>query len=349
MFNIGNVKIKYPLLLAPMAGVTNMPFRTICKKMGASMMYTEFVSAEGIIRENTKTLDMIKFADFERPIGVQIFGDNPEVVGKSAKYINKKFKPDIIDINFGCPVPKITKKGAGSAALRDLSLMNDIATSVVENTNGTPVTAKIRAGWDSNSIVAIDAGKLLEKIGLKAMTLHARTTKQGYSGKSDWKLIKELKKEVNIPVIGNGDVFSIADAIRMKTVTNCDAVMIGRAAMANPWIFSGRDTASLRERIELACQQLELMTKFKGERIGIFETRKHLGLYFKQLPRTSKFRKQLLTTECLTSLLSLLRNSLETEFADKKSNNLSLTKKEAGALAWGADEVRTYCSTTTRA
>ena len=237
MFNIGKVKIKYPVLLAPMAGVTDMPFRTICKQMGASMMYTEFVSAEGIIRENTKTLDMIKFADFERPIGVQIFGDNPKVVGKSAKYIKDNFNPDIIDINFGCPVPKITKKGAGSAALKNLSLMNDIALSVVENANGTPVTAKIRAGWDSNSIVAIEAGKILEKCGLKAMTLHGRTTKQGYSGSSDWNLIKKLKNEINIPVIGNGDVSSISDFKKIVEETGCDAVMIGRAALGNPWIF----------------------------------------------------------------------------------------------------------------
>ena len=317
MFNIGNVKIKYPLLLAPMAGVTDMPFRTICKKMGASMMYTEFVSAEGIIRENTKTLDMIKFADFERPIGVQIFGDNPEVVGKSAKYINKKFKPDIIDINFGCPVPKITKKGAGSAALRDLSLMNDIATSVVENTNGTPVTAKIRAGWDSNSIVAIDAGKLLEKIGLKAMTLHARTTKQGYSGKSDWKLIKELKKEVNIPVIGNGDVSSLDDFKEIINETSCDAVMIGRAALGNPWIFKeimsyynnvDYNEPTFNEKVITCLNHIELLEKYKNETACINLSKKHIAYYIKSFKNSSKWRKQIMSKNSIFDIKEILHD-----------------------------------------
>ena len=171
MFNIDNIKIKYPLILAPMAGVTDSPFRTICKKMCASLMYTEFVSAEGIIRESVKTLDMIRFKEYERPLGVQIFGDNPDVVGKSAKYIYEKFKPDLIDINFGCPVPKITNKGAGSGALKDMTLMKKIVKKVIEHSNNIPITVKMRAGWDKNCIISTDAGMMLEDIGVKAITL----------------------------------------------------------------------------------------------------------------------------------------------------------------------------------
>ena len=317
MINIGNVKIKYPVLLAPMAGVTDMPFRTICKKMGASMMYTEFVSAEGIIRENTKTLDMIKFADFERPIGVQIFGDNPNVVGKSAKYINENFKPDIIDINFGCPVPKITKKGAGSAALKDLSLMNEIASSVVENTSGTPITAKIRAGWDSNSIVAIEAGKLLEKVGLKAMTLHARTTKQGYSGKSDWNLIKQLKKEINIPVIGNGDVSSLDDFKKIIDMTACDAVMIGRAALGNPWFFkeimSYYDNDSFIaptfiDKVDTCLDHVSLLEKHKNEIACINLSKKHISYYIKSFKNSSKWRKKIMASNSIRDIKSILED-----------------------------------------
>ena len=196
---IGNIKIKYPIFLAPMAGVTDRPTRIIFKRFGASVVYTEFVSSEGIIRENIKTLDMIKFSEIERPIGVQIFGDNPKSVSDSAKYIYHNFKPDIIDINFGCPVPKITKKGAGSAALRNLDLMEKIVSSVIKKVPNIPITAKMRSGWDRENIVALDAGEMLQGLGIKAITLHARTTKQSYTGFSDWDLIAKLKKKLHIP------------------------------------------------------------------------------------------------------------------------------------------------------
>ena len=189
---IGNLSIKTPILLAPMAGVTDFPFRALCKEQGAGIVYSEFVSAHGIIRENSKTLHMIEFSDFERPIGIQIFGDTPEVMSEAAKQIDRKFSPDIIDINYGCPVPKITKKGAGSAALRDLCLMDDITAAVVESVPNTPVTVKMRAGWNINSLVIPEAGQRLEKIGVKAIALHPRTTKEGYNGSANWSLIKDL-------------------------------------------------------------------------------------------------------------------------------------------------------------
>ena len=203
---IGNLLIKNPIFLAPMAGVTDYPFRVLCKEQGAGVVYSEFVSAHGIIRENSKTLQMIEFSDFERPIGIQIFGDSPEVMNKAAKIVDVKFSPDIIDINYGCPVPKITKKGAGSAALKDLCLMDEITEAVVEALPNTPVTVKMRAGWDNSSIVIPEAGQRLEKIGVKAIALHPRTTKEGYSGTANWDLIKKLKNSVSIPVIGNGDI-----------------------------------------------------------------------------------------------------------------------------------------------
>ena len=196
MFNIGNIKIKSPLFLAPMAGVTDHPFRLICKEYGAGVVYTEFVSANGIIRENLKTLEMMRFTDEERPLGIQIFGDDAEIVGKSAKMVNEMFNPDIIDINYGCPVPKVTKRGAGSAALRDLCLMDDSTIAVVEAVPEVPVTVKMRAGWDSKSIVIPEAGPRLEAHGVQAIALHPRTTKQSYKGLSDWNLIKLLKESV---------------------------------------------------------------------------------------------------------------------------------------------------------
>jgi len=315
MFNIGNIKIKYPLVLAPMAGVTDLPFRTICKRMGASLMYTEFVSAEGIIRKSIKTLDMIKFNEFERPIGVQIFGDDPKVVGASARYIFQKFKPDIIDINFGCPVPKVTKKGAGSAALKDLCLMSDIASSVVENVPSIPVTAKIRAGWDKDNIVALEAGVLLEKIGLKAITLHARTTKQGYSGFSDWEIIKDLKKTVSIPVIGNGDVLTLNDYKKMLKFTNCDAVMIGRGALGNPWIFkeisafyddNSFTPITINDRINTCFEHIALLQENKSENVCINLSKKHINYYLKNFKESSVWRKKIMSETNIVNMKNIL-------------------------------------------
>jgi len=194
---IGSIKIDIPILLAPMAGVTDYPFRVLCKEQGAGVVYSEFVSAQ--------------FTDFERPIGIQIFGDSPEVMGKAARMVVDKFSPDILDINYGCPVPKITKRGAGSAALRDLCLMDDITSAVVESIPSVPVTVKMRAGWDAKSIVVPEVGPRLEKIGVKAITIHPRTTKEKYKGTADWIRIKELKDAVSIPVIGNGDIKSPQD------------------------------------------------------------------------------------------------------------------------------------------
>ncbi|MBN2780796.1 MAG: tRNA dihydrouridine synthase DusB [Candidatus Marinimicrobia bacterium] len=231
-----DLTIPVPVFLAPMAGFTDKPFRTLCKSFGAGVVYTEFVSSEGIVRENEKTIRYMRFDEAERPVGVQIFGDDPETLARSAQFIEEKLKPDIIDLNFGCPVPKVVKKGAGSAILRDLDHMEKIAASLVRATS-LPVTVKMRSGWDNGHIVAVEAARRLEAAGIRMITLHPRTTKQRYEGLSDWRLIAEVKKAVRIPVIGNGDILTPQDAERMIGETGCDGIMIGRGAMGKPWLF----------------------------------------------------------------------------------------------------------------
>jgi len=302
MLNIGKLQIKSPLFLAPMAGVTDHPFRLICKKFGAGVVYTEFVSANGIIRENIKTLDMMRFTDEERPLGIQIFGDDPEVVGKSAKMVNEMFKPDIIDINYGCPVPKVTKSGAGSGAMKDLCLMDDITAAVIENSKNTPVTVKMRAGWDQDRIISTQAGLRLEELGVKAITLHPRTTSQRFTGKANWKLIKELKNAVKIPVIGNGDINSADDYKKMIDETGCDAVMIARGALGNPWIFKELTkyiknekfsfSPSLKERIQTCREHYELLKKDKTEHVCLNLTKKHFSWYLKGFNGAVEWRRK---------------------------------------------------------
>ena len=315
MLEIGNIKLKTPLLLAPMAGITDHPFRVICKEFGASIVYTEFVSANGIIRENQRTLDLIKFTDEERPIGVQIFGEDPESVSKSALFLKKKYNPDIIDINYGCPVPKITKKGAGSAAMKDLCRMEEITAAVVEAVSDTPVTVKMRAGWDENNIVSIKAGQILEKSGVKAITLHPRTTKQQFRGLSDWTHIKELKEAVNIPVIGNGDIKGYDDYMRMIEQTNCDGVMIARAAMGNPWIFKNilnglqgniYKQPTLKEKTLLCKKHFNLLKEAKNETQCVNLSKKHFGYYLKGFNKASDWRIKFMKTANIEEVENLI-------------------------------------------
>ena len=312
---IGDINIVNPIILAPMAGVTDLPFRTICKRMGASLMYTEFVSSDGIIRENLKTLKMLEFNDYERPIGIQIFGNDPNVVANSAYYVYKNYKPDIIDINFGCPVPKITKKGAGSAALKDLDIMKDMVEKVVKKVKHIPVTVKMRAGWDSNNIIIKEAGKILENAGIQAITLHARTSKQLYKGYADWNLIKLLKNNVNIPVIGNGDVTTIEDFDKIISDTGCDAVMIGRGALGNPWIFKNivnhiENTkiykTTLKDVISVCINHIELLEEHKSSIACINLSKKHINFYLKNFKNSSIYRKELMKQEKIEDIKDIL-------------------------------------------
>jgi tRNA-dihydrouridine synthase B len=319
---IGKVNIVTPIFLAPMAGVTDFSFRILCKEMGAGVVYSEFVSAHGIIRENEKTLDMIRFTEMERPIGIQIFGDSPEVMAKAARMVANKFQPDIIDINYGCPVPKITKKGAGSAALKDLCLMDDITSAVIESVPELPVTVKMRAGWDMSNIVAIEAGPRLEKIGVKAIALHPRTTKQSYKGDAKWELIKELKQTVSIPVIGNGDIKKPEDVLRMFKATSCDAVMVARAALGNPWFFKQAATLlndshrppepDAEERIAMCRRHMALLLKSRGEKIGTNLMRKHFGWYIKGFPGAAVLRQSLVMAKDRREMKTLLDDFLFT-------------------------------------
>lgn len=313
---IGNLKLDFPFFLAPMAGVTDYAFRVIAKEFGAGVVYSEFVSAHGIIRKNEKTLNMIKFSEFERPIGIQIFGDTPEVMESAARLVYEKFKPDLIDINYGCPVPKVTKKGAGSAALKDLCLMEDITEAVVKAVD-IPVTVKMRAGWNSENIVSTKAGINLEKIGIKAITLHPRTTVQMYKGHANWDLIKELKDSVNIPVIGNGDIKSIDDINKMFTQTNCDGIMIGRAALGNPWFFTqikkyinneDFNEISLEERLQICQKHLELLVQIHGEFVGSNNMKKHFAWYFKGFKGASFLRKKFVLAKNYSEMKDFLYN-----------------------------------------
>ena len=314
---IGNLKLDFPFFLAPMAGVTDYAYRVIAKEFGAGVVYSEFVSAHGIIRKNEKTLNMIKFSEFERPIGIQIFGDTPQVMENAAKLVYDKFRPDLIDINYGCPVPKVTNKGAGSAALKDLCLMEDITEAVVKAVDKIPVTVKMRAGWNSESIVSTEAGINLEKIGVKAITLHPRTTVQMYKGSANWDLIKELKDNVKIPVIGNGDVKSIDDINRMFSHTKCDGIMIGRAALGNPWFFTqikkyllneDFEEITIDERLEICKKHLELLVQTHGEVVGSNNMKKHFAWYFKGLKNASMYRKKFVLAKNYSEMKDILSN-----------------------------------------
>mgnify|MGYP006231569783 FL=1 len=314
---IGNLKLDFPFFLAPMAGVTDYAYRVIAKEFGAGVVYSEFVSAHGIIRKNEKTLNMIKFSEFERPIGIQIFGDTPQVMENAAKLVYDKFRPDLIDINYGCPVPKVTNKGAGSAALKDLCLMEDITEAVVKAVDKIPVTVKMRAGWNSEGIVSTEAGINLEKIGVKAITLHPRTTVQMYKGSANWDLIKELKDNVKIPVIGNGDVKSIDDINRMFSHTKCDGIMIGRAALGNPWFFAqikkyllneDFEEITIDERLEICKKHLELLVQTHGEVVGSNNMKKHFAWYFKGLKNASMYRKKFVLAKNYSEMKDILSN-----------------------------------------
>tara|TARA_B100001029_G_C15053611_1_gene452643 strand:+ start:964 stop:1971 length:1008 start_codon:yes stop_codon:yes gene_type:complete len=326
---IGKIKLSNPIFLAPMAGVTDHPFRVICKKMGAGVVYTEFVSSDGIIRESIKTLDMIKFKDSERPIGVQIFGSDPKIVSNAAQIVCERYNPDILDINYGCPVPKVVNKGAGSGALKDLCLMDDITSAVIEKVpQHIPVTVKMRIGYDSTKLVSTEAAERLEKIGVSAITLHPRTTKQAFTGKADWSYIKEMKEAVSIPIIGNGDINSPNDAIRMFDETGCDAVMIARGSLGNPWIFreiqniiNGKPVNKIttNDRLDICKYHLELLRKNKNPNLALNLTKKHFSWYIKGFNNAVSWRTKFLRTQSHKEI-DLIMKDFETFINEEKIN-----------------------------
>ncbi len=287
-----------PLVLAPMAGITDLPFRRICKEMGAGLVFSEMVSVEALVRDHKRTKGMLHTDPAERPVAFQIFGSRPESLADAARIVSMG-DADFIDINMGCPVPKVLKSGAGSALLRDLGLAKEIMAAVV-SASKVPVTVKIRLGWDANNIIAVDLAQAAESVGIAGVTVHARTKAQGFSGRADWSMITLVKRSVSIPVIGNGDVRTAEDAKRMLDETGCDGVMIGRAIQGYPWIFrearqyleTGTVPAppSREERERLMLRHLHDMVRQVGETVGVREMRKHLCWYTKGLHGGAEFR-----------------------------------------------------------
>ena len=316
MFKIGNVEIKNRVVLAPMAGISNSAYRTIIKEMGAGLIVAEMVSDKAIMYESKKTIDMLYMTDYERPISQQIFGSDVESFVKAAKYIEEVMKPDIIDINMGCPVPKVALRAqAGSSLLKDPNKVYDIVSNVVKNVK-TPVTVKIRSGWDSKSINAVLVAKQIEKAGASAITIHPRTRAQGYSGLSDWNIIKEVKENVKIPVIGNGDIHTCYDAKRMLDLTKCDAVMIGRGCLGNPWLIKEcvdylekgiePKEVSLKEKINMIKRHTDLLIETKGEKVALLEMRSHASWYLKGITGGNEIRNEITKVKTKEELFNIL-------------------------------------------
>ena len=309
---IGNVELRNNILLAPMAGITDLPFRLICEKYGAGLCCTEMVSSKGIYYNDAKTKLLLNVDGEKRPVAAQLFGSDVEALKFAAKNVSEVV--DIIDINMGCPAPKIVKNGDGSKLLLNLELVKQIATEVVKASK-VPVTVKIRKGWDTNNIVAVEVAKILEEAGVDAITIHGRTREEYYSGKADWDIIKKVKEAVNIPVIGNGDIQSKEDAERMFKEMNVDGIMIGRAAIGNPWIFEeiinyleGKEQRMItkKERLDTIIEHINLAVEEKGEKIAIKEMRKHLAYYIKNMKDASRVREKINTIDTKQELIDCL-------------------------------------------
>jgi nifR3 family TIM-barrel protein len=321
MFKIGDVEIKNKVVLAPMAGISNSAYRTIIKEMGAGLIVAEMVSDKAIMYGSKKTVDMLYMTDFERPISQQIFGSDKDSFVIAAKYIYENMKPDIIDINMGCPVPKVAiSSQAGSALLKNPDKVYEIVKSVVDAVR-VPVTVKIRSGWDESSINAVEIAKTVEKAGASAITVHPRTRKQGYSGFANWNIIKEVKENVNIPVIGNGDIKSCYDAKRMLDETGCDAIMIGRGVLGNPWLIkecveyleSGTEPKEVtkEEKIDMIKRHLNLLIETKPYKVALLEIRSHAAWYLKGIPNTKELKEAIFKCNNHEKLINLLDEYLK--------------------------------------
>ncbi|MBP2645128.1 MAG: TIM-barrel protein, nifR3 family [Firmicutes bacterium] len=313
---IGAITIQEPaIILAPMAGVSDLPFRVLAKEMGCGLVYSEMVSDKGLIYKNSHTLELVKIEECERPIAVQIFGSEPESMAEAAKIV-EQIGADIIDINMGCPAAKIVKNGEGSALMRNLELAHNIIKNVAEAVR-VPVTVKIRKGWDDYCINAVQMAKLAEQAGAAAIAVHGRTREQFYSGQADWEIIRAVKENVDIPVIGNGDIRTPVDAKRMLLETGCDGIMIGRAAQGNPWIFrqtldyltagSFEPAPSMRQRIDFVVRHLAMLVACKGEYIAIREMRRHAAWYTKGFPHAAEIRLRFNQAESEQEFVEILQ------------------------------------------
>lgn len=314
---IGNLEIKNNIFLAPMAGVTDIAFRTVCKEFGVGMIYTEMASSKAVHYGSEKTETIYEVLDEERPIGVQIFGHEPDIMAETAYKLSEI--ADVIDINMGCPAPKIVKNGEGSALMKDLKLAGNIMNSVVKASR-VPVTVKFRKGWDSEHINAPELAHIAEESGVKLVTVHGRTREQMYSGKVDYEIIKEVKDNVKIPVIGNGDIFDTLSAKRMFDETGCDGIMIARGAEGNPWIFKNiinyfetgniEDNVDIKERVEIILKHIDLAVKHKGEYVAIREMRKHISWYLKGIAGSAKIKELINQEENLEKVKEILNKTV---------------------------------------
>lgn len=314
---IGNLEIITPVFLAPMAGVTDTAYCILARRMGCGLVYSEMVSDQGINFRNERTLEMLKTVPEERPMAIQLFSSNPERMYKAARYVASLNCCDMIDINMGCPAPKIVRNNEGSALMKNPSLAYEIMCAAREAVNNMPVTVKMRKGWDENHCNALEIAQLAEKAGLDAVAVHGRTREEFYRGKADWDIIREVKNNVNIPVIGNGDVRTCQDLQNIFAHTGCDAVMIGRGAQGNPWIFrrfkeflfSGADIGepTADERRAVILEHLDMLLKLKGDYIGPREMRKHATWYTHGLPNSAKLRQKFNMAQTRQDFIEILK------------------------------------------
>ena len=322
MPTIGNIDLgEFPLLLAPMEDVSDPPFRRLCKMHGADMLYSEFISSEGLIRDAIKSRQKLDIFDYERPVGIQIFGGDEEAMALSAKIV-ATVNPDLVDINFGCPVKKVVSKGAGAGVLKDIDLMVRLTKAVVNSTS-LPVTVKTRLGWDEQSINIEEVAERLQDVGISALTIHARTRSQMYKGHSDWSYIAKVKNNprIHIPIFGNGDIDSPEKALEYRNKYGIDGIMIGRAAIGYPWIFNeikhyfatGKllPSPTIADRVEAAKNHLLWSVEWKGERQGVVEMRRHYANYFKGIPNFKEHRHKLVTLDASQEVVKALDNVLE--------------------------------------
>lgn len=322
MIKIGNIELpEFPLLLAPMEDVSDPPYRRLCKMHGADLMYSEFISSEGLIRDAMKSRKKLDIFDYERPVGIQIFGGDEEAMAMSARIV-ETVNPDLVDINFGCPVKKVVCKGAGAGVLKDVDMMVRLTKAVVNSTS-LPVTVKTRLGWDSNSINIDEVAERLQETGIKALTIHARTRGQMYKGEADWEHISRIKQNPNIeiPIFGNGDIDSPEKALEYKNKYACDGIMIGRAAIGYPWIFNeikhffktGENLAAptISDRLLAVRQHAEWSAEWKGEKLGLIEMRQHYSNYFRGVPHFKDFRRKFLEVYSLEEMDAVIDETKE--------------------------------------